>query len=125
VLGLVKFANATLKHLATGKLALLFGGLICLAGLLSYPMRAVVFILWPEGPVGLADDAAEAVSILIYPGLHFAGWIASGFPAGANDGYFMYLLFGLLGLVLNLMLWTSLSYLMLLAAGGAQERVRD
>ncbi len=123
--GFVKFGNPTLNHLGTGKLALLFGGLICLAGLLSYPMRAVVFLLWPEGPAGLSDRTAKAVSILIYPGLHFADWIASGFPVGADRGYLMYLLFGLLGLVLNLMLWTSLSYLMLLLAGSSQERVRD
>ena len=122
----MKLTRTRLENLSTANAALVIGALCCLAGLMSYPWRALIFLLWPDGPALLWNTAPKAVSILIYPGLHFASWLASEFPAGSGvgAGYLILLFSAVAGLLLNLILWASLAYAALRAAGST-EKARD
>jgi hypothetical protein len=104
-----------------GKASLTIGVLLCAAGLMSYPWRALGFLLWPGGPSMLWNGGPKAISILIYPGLHFAQWISAWFSPDLGTGYLATLIFATAGLLLNLALWTIVAYLMLRMSGSSEQ----
>jgi hypothetical protein len=114
-----RFAN-----LGTLRASILIGALPCIAGLMSYPWRGAIFLLWPTAPKFLLTTIPRAVAKLVAPGMHLAGWMATAFggePGGAM-GYVSYLGFGLLGLALNFALWTAVAYALLRAAAAFDHK---
>lgn len=89
---------------------------------MSYPWRAAIFLLWPTGPALLLRTIPKMIALLIYPGLHFAEWIAGGFSSGDRTGYLANLVSGLIGLAVNFVIWSGLAYAALRSLGSNDSR---
>lgn len=106
------------ESLEPTRASILIGALLCIAGLMSYPWRGAIFLLWPTGPKILLTTIPHGVAMLVAPGMHLAGWMVTAFGGerGGAMGYVSYLGFGLFGLALNFAIWTAVAYAALRAA---------